>query len=99
MTTTIPGVLCVSVSPWARARVVAIGALAFGLGFALAGGLDRRDWNHSCQWTKITTYEDVANGLRTVVQEQSGSTEGRTTPGPNNPGVGIFGSGDTDESR
>ena len=81
----------VTVSPWARARTIAMIVAAFVGGFLMANGLDHRDWNCSTQWTKITTVENVATGERTMVQEQSGSTESRTAPAPNAPGVGIFG--------
>lgn len=87
----------VKVSPWARARSAAIVVAAFLGGLVLARGLDHRDWNLSTQWTKITTVEDVSTGVRTVIQEQSGTTESRTAPGPNAPGVGLFGAEGADK--
>lgn len=84
-------------SPWARARTASIVLGAFLGGFILARGLDHRDWNLSTQWTKITTVEDVSTGVRTVIQEQSGTTEARTAPGPNAPGVGLFGAEGADK--
>jgi hypothetical protein len=92
--TSAPVVYRVKMSPWARARTAALIAAAFLGGYALARGLDHRDWNLSTQWTKITTIEDVASGVRTVIQEQSGLTESRTAPGPNTPGADLFGGGD-----
>lgn len=84
----------VTISPWARARTIAGMVAAFSLGYLLAGGLDHRDWNVSTQWTKITTVENVVTGERSIIQEQSGSTESKTTPAQNTPGVGLFGAGD-----
>lgn len=80
------------INPWPRRLMLAwLFLTGAAIGSALTGH-DHRDWQRAEQWTKVVTIEDVANGVRTIVQEQSGSNESRTAPGPNTPGVGLFGS-------
>ncbi len=81
-------------SPREISLAVGLVFLSLLTGFLIGRGCDHRDWSLSTQWTKVTQVEDVTTGQRTVIQEQSGSTESRTQPGPNNPGANLFGTPD-----